>query len=69
MNYALRHLPVGHVALFSCLVGPLALPMAALLLGETIQLWEVFAILIVVAGVAIPSLSLGTSRRNSVTGV
>ena len=69
MNYALRHLPVGHVALFSCLVGPLALPMAALLLGETIQLWEVFAILIVVAGVAIPSLSLGVSRRNSVTGV
>tara|TARA_B100001245_G_C22808479_1_gene389412 strand:+ start:36 stop:941 length:906 start_codon:yes stop_codon:yes gene_type:complete len=56
MNYALRHLPVGRVALFASLVGPLALPMAAIILGETIQLWELAAIAIVMVGVAIPSL-------------
>jgi len=56
MNYALRHLPVGRMALFASLVGPLALPMAAIILGETIQLWEVAAITIVMVGVAIPSL-------------
>ena len=56
MNYALRHLPVGRMALFASLVGPLALPMAAIILGETIQLWEVASIAIVMVGVAIPSL-------------
>ena len=54
MNYALRHLPTGHIALFASLVGPLALPMAAIILGETIQLWEITAIVIVMVGVAIP---------------
>ena len=59
MNYALRHLPAGHVALFASLTGPLVLPMAAIILGETIQLWEVAAIAIVMVGVAIPSLVSG----------
>ena len=59
MNYALRHLPTGHVALFACLTGPLVLPMAAIFLGETIQLWEVAAIAVVMVGVAIPSLVNG----------
>ena len=59
MNYALRHLPAGHVALFASLTGPLVLPMAAIILGETIQLWEVTAIVIVMVGVAIPSLVSG----------
>ena len=56
MNYALRHLPVGRMALFASLVGPLSLPMAAIILGEIIQLWEVAAIAIVMVGAAIPSL-------------
>ena len=59
MNYALRHLPAGHVALFASLTGPLVLPKAAIILGETIQLWEVAAIGIVMVGVAIPSLVSG----------
>jgi drug/metabolite transporter (DMT)-like permease len=36
-NYALRHLPVGRVGLFSCLVGPVGTAMAALLLGHRAQ--------------------------------
>ena len=58
MNYAVRHLPTGHIALFASLVGPLALPMAAIILGETIQLWEITAIVIVMVGVAIPYVGI-----------
>jgi drug/metabolite transporter (DMT)-like permease len=62
MNYALRYLPVGRMALFASLVGPLSLPMAAIILGETIQLWEVAAIAIVMVGAATPSL-VGSELR------
>ncbi len=56
LNYALRHLPVGRTALFSSLVGPLSVPMAAVVLGETIQGQEIAAIAIVMLGVFLPSL-------------
>ena len=36
-NYALRHLPVGRMGLFSCLVGPIGTAMSALLLGTKVS--------------------------------
>jgi drug/metabolite transporter (DMT)-like permease len=56
LNYALRHLPVGRVALFSSLVGPLTVPMAVVFLGETIQGLEIAAIAMVMLGVFLPNI-------------
>ena len=56
LNFALRHLSVGRMALFSSLVGPLSVPMAALFLGETIQGLEIAAIATVMLGVFLPNI-------------
>ena len=55
-NYALRHLPVGRVGLFSCLVGPVGTAMAALLLGTELSTLDLVALAIVVGAVLLPSL-------------
>ena len=55
-NFALRHLTVGRISLFPALVGPLAIPMAAVFLGETVTTTDLAAVLLVMAGVALPSL-------------
>ncbi len=55
-NFALQHLPVGRIGLFSCLSPVLALPMASYFLGENITAIDLVAVAIVVAGVAIPQL-------------
>ena len=56
MNFAMRQLPVGRISLFASLVGPLSVPMAALVLDETIQGLEIAAIAIVMLGVFLPTL-------------
>ena len=56
LNYALSQLPVARTALFSPLIGALSLPMAAIFLGETVQILEIAAIAIVTLGVLVPTL-------------
>ena len=56
-NYALRHLPVGRVTLYSVLSAPIGVPFAWLVLGESISARDMIAIAIVVAGVALPALT------------
>jgi len=56
MNFSMRQLPVGRISLFASLVGPLSVPMAALVLDETIQGLEIAAIAIVMLGVFLPTL-------------
>lgn len=56
LNYALRRMPVGRASLYSSLVGPLSVPLAVLILGETMQVMEIAAIAIVMLGVFLPSL-------------
>ena len=55
-NYALRHLPVGRVGLFSCLVGPVGTAMAALLLGTELSTLDLVALAIVGGAVLLPSV-------------
>ena len=55
-NYALRHLPVGRVGLFSCLVGPVGTAMSALLLGTELSGLDLVALGLVVGAVLLPSL-------------
>jgi drug/metabolite transporter (DMT)-like permease len=55
-NYALRHLPVGRVGLFSCLVGPVGTAMSALLLGTELSRLDLVALGLVVGAVLLPSL-------------
>jgi DNA polymerase III epsilon subunit len=56
LNYALGRMPVGQTSLFACLVGPLSVPLAAIVLGETIQAMEIGAIAVVMLGVFLPTL-------------
>ena len=56
LNYALRRMPVSQASLYSSLVGPLSIPLAVLVLGETIQAMELAAIAIVMLGVFLPTL-------------
>ncbi len=57
-NYALRHLPVGRISLFVCLVTPLSAPMAAWYLGTEVTALDYTAIAVVLAGVLLPSWRL-----------
>ncbi|MDP7603181.1 MAG: DMT family transporter [Alphaproteobacteria bacterium] len=54
-NYALRHMPVGRISLFVCLVTPLSAPMAAWYLGTRVTVLDYTAITVVLAGVLLPS--------------
>ncbi len=64
-NYALRHLPIGRVTLYSVLSAPIGVPFAWLVLGESISTLDMIAILIVVAGVALPALVNARQRRQA----
>jgi drug/metabolite transporter (DMT)-like permease len=54
-NYALRHIPVGRISLFICLIAPFSAPMAAQYLGTQVTVLDYTAIAIVLAGVLLPS--------------
>ncbi|HJM52220.1 MAG TPA: DMT family transporter [Alphaproteobacteria bacterium] len=54
-NYALRHIPVGRISLFICLIAPLSAPMAAWYLGTQVTALDYTAIVIVLAGVLLPN--------------
>lgn len=55
-NYSLRTLPVGHISLFVTLTTPLGVVLAVTVLGETITVQDTVAIVLVLLGVALPSL-------------
>jgi drug/metabolite transporter (DMT)-like permease len=61
-NYALRHLPVGRMSLFSCLVAPIGTAMSAALLGTEVSALDLAALAGVVLAVLLPSLA-GRARR------
>ena len=64
-NYALRHLPVGRVTLYSVLSAPIGVPFAWLVLGESISTRDLIAIAIVVTGVALPALTRAGFRGST----
>ena len=66
-NYALRHLPVGRVSLYSVLTAPIGVPIAWFVLGESVSTQELIAIPLVVFGVALPAIS-GAIRSRWSTG-
>ena len=57
-NYALRHMAVGRISLFICLIAPFSAPMAAWYLGTSVTALDYAAIAIVLAGVLLPSWRL-----------
>lgn len=57
LNYAIKYLPIARTSLFSSLIGPMAMPMAALALGEVITPLEVVAVSIVLLAVLLPVLA------------
>ena len=62
-NYALRHLPVGRVQLYTILTAPIGVPIAWLVLGESVSMQELFAIPLIVSGVALPAISNAIRSR------
>ena len=63
-NYSLRTLPVGHISLFVTLTSPLGVLLAVFILGETVTALDIVAIVLVLLGVALPSLgALPAVRR------
>ena len=58
-NYALRHLPVGRAGLYTLLTAPIGVPIAWFVLGERISATELYAIPLIVLGVALPAISNG----------
>ena len=54
--YALSHIPVGQVGLYFVLLAPLGVPMAVVLLGETVTRADITAIALVAVGVALPQI-------------
>jgi drug/metabolite transporter (DMT)-like permease len=55
-NYALRHMSVGRMGLFSCLVGPVGTAISALLLGTKVSALDLVALAMVLGAVLLPSL-------------
>ena len=62
--YALRHIPIGRLSLYFVMVTPLGVPIAATVLGESVNGRELTAIFMVIAGVALPPL-VGVTRSLS----
>ena len=56
-NFALRHLPVGRMSLFSCLVAPFGTAMSAALLGTHVSTLDLVALGAVIVAVMLPSLA------------
>jgi drug/metabolite transporter (DMT)-like permease len=61
-NYALRHLPVGRMSLFSCLVAPIGTAMSTVLLGTHVSALDLVALGLVMLAVLLPSLVDRRSR-------
>jgi len=61
-NYALRHLPVGRMSLFSCLVAPIGTAMSAALLGTHVSTLDLAALGAVIVAVLLPSIVDRRSR-------
>ena len=55
-NYALRHLPVGRMGLFNCLVGPIGTALSALVIGTEVSALDGLALAMVIVAVLLPSL-------------
>lgn len=55
-NFALRHLHMGRVSLYSVLQAPLGVSLASSILGETVSEREMLGIVLVIIGVALPAL-------------
>jgi drug/metabolite transporter (DMT)-like permease len=55
-NFAVRHLPVGRMGLFSCLTAPLGAMLSAVLLGTHVSALDLCAFTIVVLAIALPLL-------------
>jgi drug/metabolite transporter (DMT)-like permease len=55
-NYAYRHLAVGRISLFSCVVGPVGTALSAAVLGTPVTLLDTAAIALVTLAVALPYL-------------
>ena len=55
-NYALRHLPVGRMGLFNCLVAPIGTALAALIIGTEVSALDLLALALVLGAVLLPSL-------------
>jgi chloramphenicol-sensitive protein RarD len=69
MNYALQHMSVARTSLFSSLVGPFAMPLAAIFLGEVITVWEIMAVALVLAAVMLPkAMETFAGRFNASSG-
>ena len=64
-NFALRHLHMGRVSLYSVLQAPLGVSLAAVLLGEAVNGREMIGIVLVVTGVALPALSKTLEARRA----
>jgi len=52
----LRHMPVGRMGLFSCLVGPVGTALSALLLGTKVSALDLVALAMVLGAVLLPTL-------------
>ena len=69
-NFALRHLQMGRVSLYSVLQAPLGVSLAAVVLGESINTREMAGIVLVILGVALPTLHRVLEvRRAALAGV
>jgi drug/metabolite transporter (DMT)-like permease len=55
-NYALRHMPVGRMGLFSALVGPIGTAVSALVVGTEVSRIDLIALAVVLGAVLLPSL-------------
>ncbi len=62
-NFALRHLHMGRVSLYSVLQAPLGVSLAAVVLGEAVSEREMIGIVLVVIGVALPALQRAIEGR------
>ncbi|MBM3508527.1 MAG: hypothetical protein FJX61_00115 [Alphaproteobacteria bacterium] len=62
-NFALRYLPTARVTLYGLISPPLAVPLTAAVLGESVTWIDASALAVVLAGVALPMLIAG--RRSA----
>jgi drug/metabolite transporter (DMT)-like permease len=64
-NFALRHMHMGRVSLYSVLQAPLGVSLAAAVLGESVSDGEMAGIALVITGVALPALHRAIQLRRA----
>lgn len=66
-SWLLHHHPIGTIAPFTLLVPVVGILSSALVLGEPLQSWKIFAALLVIAGLCVnllgPRISIGKSKK------